>query len=89
VKDDPSVLTAHAVSRDLMVAVGKMLNAILNHATDKRTDSGLTWKTPFSSLKNDVPGGSGLTAGLSIESGALDSGDPSVGNSSIGNGSKL
>jgi hypothetical protein len=36
----------HAVSRDRMVAAGKMLTAILSHTPDnERTDSGLNWKT--------------------------------------------
>src|SRR5207244_10995467 len=36
----------HAVSRDRMVAAGKMLTAILSHAPGKkRTESGLNWKT--------------------------------------------
>ena len=41
----------HAVSRDRMVAAGKMLTAILSHAPDK---NGLNWKTVQDKFFKDV-----------------------------------
>ena len=46
----------HAVSRDRMVATGKMLSAILSHAPDKkRNDSGLDRKTVQEVLQGHGP----------------------------------
>jgi integrase len=43
----------HAVSRDRMVAAGKMLTAILSHAPDK---NGLNWKTVQDKFFKDMDG---------------------------------
>src|SRR3981081_1016676 len=55
---------SHAVSRDRMVAAGKMLSASLSHARQKRTDSGLNWKTVQDKFFKDMDVCVGLLAHL-------------------------
>jgi integrase len=53
----------HAVSRDRMVAAGKMLTAILSHAPNRSwTESGLNWKTVQGKFFKDMDLGADLVA---------------------------